>query len=145
MNPNPDTTSEGATGISEKDARKFVEQLRSAPAEQVIADVFSTLITTAEVKLGRRDARLFIDVCAAMLEHAGPYVSDDFGKQVENALGRLRFGQVSAERQMVNKGESEPNDLSRVPTPPATGAPAEAPTGSRSTEAPSSGLWVPGR
>ena len=149
MDANPDTGSvdpqEDAARTSEEDARKFVEQLRSTPAEQIITDVFSTLLTAAEVKLGRRDARLFIDLCTTTLEYAGRYVSDELGKQVENVLGQLRLGQVSAESQMVEKGNSEPNDLSRIPTPSATGARAEAPAGGRSTESPSSRLWVPGR
>lgn len=128
MDPHPENPSE------EEDARRLVEQLRSAPAESVIADVFSTLLTAAEVKLGRRDARLFIDLCNAVLEHTAGYVSDDLGSQVEKALGRLRLGQVSAESQRGTKRDPEPNDLGRVPTPPTTPGPAEAPTGDRSTE-----------
>ena len=149
MDSNPDTSSkteqEEPGGTSDEEVRAFVEQLRSAPAEQVIAEVFSTLLTAAEVKLGRRDARLFIDLCTSVLEDAGRYVSDELGKQVEKALGQLRLGQVSAESQMSHKGDSEPNDLSRAPTPPTTGARAAPPTGGPSPESPSSRLWVPGR
>jgi hypothetical protein len=135
---------EGAARISAEDARKLVERLRSTPAEEVIADVFSTLLTAAEVKLGRRDARLFIDLCAATFEYAGRFVSEELAKQVENALGQLRFAQVSAESQTAKQGGDEPNDLTRTPTPPATGARAEAPTGGSSPQASSSRLWVPG-
>ena len=149
MDSNPDTRAEAPqedpTRISEEDARTFVEQLRSAPAEQIIADVFSTLLTAAQVKLGRRDARLFIDLCTAMFEYAGHHVSDELRQQVENVLGQLRLGQVSAENHMAEKGESEPNDLRRTPTPPAAGARTGVPTGGTSTQSPSSKLWVPGR
>jgi len=130
-------------GRSEKDARELVERLRSAPAEEIITDLFSTLLSTAQVKLGRRDARLFIDLCALMLDYAGRYLSDELGKQVETALGQLQLGQVSAENEVAKKGEPEPNDLSRIPTPPTTGGRAEA--SSVNPASPSSKLWVPGR
>ena len=109
----------------------------------IIADTFSTLLSTAQIKLGRRDARLFIDLCSVMLEYADRYVSAELGTQVEKALGQLRLGQVSAESEVAKKGEPEPNDLSRVPAPPATSGQAEAPVRGESTS-PTSKLWVPG-
>jgi hypothetical protein len=142
-----DAGSEGRTdqdreGVSEEDVRRLVEQLRSAPAEPIIADTFSTLLNTAQVKLGRRDARLFIDLCSVMLKYADRYVSEDLGKQVERALGQLRLGQVSAENEVAKQEEPEPNDLSRVPAPPATSGQAEAPV--RESTSSKSKLWVPG-
>jgi hypothetical protein len=130
-------------GISEEQARELVERLRTAPASEVLTDLFSTLLSTAQVKLGRHDARLFIDLCALMSEHAGPYLSDETNKMVETALGQLRLGQVGAEDAVAKKGEAEPNDLSRVPTPPTTSG--RTPAGSTDPSAPaSSKLWVPG-
>ena len=114
------------TDRSEEDARELVERLRSAPAEEIVTDLFSTLLSTAQVKLGRRDARLFIDLCALMSEYAGRYVSADLTKQVQTALGQLRLNQVSAEHDVAEKGEAEPNDLSRIPTPPTAGGPPGA-------------------
>src|SRR3954454_5042526 len=111
----------GRADASANDARELVERLRSAPAEEIVTDRFSTLLNTAQVKLGRRDARLFIDLCALMSEYAGRYVSADLTKQVETALGQLRLNQVSAEHDVAEKGEVEPNDLSRIPTPPTAG------------------------
>ena len=126
VDTNPGTDSkasqEAPSRIPDDDAREFVKQLRSAPAERIIADVFSTLLTAAEVKLGRRDARLFIDLCAALLQHAERYVSEDLDKQVESVLGQLRLAQVGAESRRGEKAESEPNDLSRTPTPSPAGA-----------------------
>ena len=130
--------------LSEEDARRFVEQLRSAPAEEIVADVFSTLLNAAQIKLGRRDARLFIDLCALTLDYARNHLSDELGKQIENALGQLRLGQVSAEREIAEKGESEPNDLSQAPTPPTTGEQAHTSSSGQSSS-PSPKLWVPGR
>jgi hypothetical protein len=123
----------------EEDARERVERLRCAPAEEIVTDVFATLLSTAQVKLGRRDARLFIDLCGLMSEHASPYVSADLTKQVQTALGQLRLNQVSAEHDAAEKGEAEPNDLSRIPTPPTTGGRPEAgdnPSASASSEMP---------
>ena len=145
MEPSTDTGSVDPAEASEEDARKLVEQLRATPAEQVIADVFSTLVTAAEVKLGRRDARLFIDLGTAMSQYAGPYVSDELGQQVEKVLAQLRLAQVSAESRVAEKRDQEPNDLTRAPTPPAAGAPGGQPIGDPSAQAPSSRLWVPGR
>ena len=138
-----DSQQPGRADTSEKDARELVERLRSAPAEEIIADLFSTLLSAAQVKLGRRDARLFIDLCAQALEYAGRYVPDELGKQVETALGQLRLAQVSAENK-VAKGEPEPNDLSEIPRSPTVGNRVEADSGHQSAS-PASKLWVPGR
>lgn len=132
------------TDQPDQDARELVKRLRSAPAEEIVADLFSTLLSTAQVKLGRRDARLFIDLCALMSEYAGRHLSDELTTQVETALARLRLSQVSAEREMVKKSESEPNDLSRMPTPPTTGGRTED-SGDAPSASASSRLWVPGR
>jgi hypothetical protein len=138
-----DSQQPGRADTSENDARELVERLRSAPAEEIITDLFSTLLSAAQVKLGRRDARLFIDLCAQVLEYAGRYVPDELGKQVETALGQLRLAQVSAENK-VAKGEPEPNDLSQIPTSPTVGNRDEADSGHQSAS-PASKLWVPGQ
>jgi hypothetical protein len=143
-------TGAGAEGHHEQDrpgtwtgdAREVVEQLRSAPSEDVIAEAFLVLLNAAQIKLGRRDARLLIDLGTVMLEHAGTYLSNRFVKQVEQSLGQLRLAQVSAENEAAKKGQSEPNDLSRSPTPPSTSSAQTTATGSHS---PASTLWVPGR
>jgi hypothetical protein len=138
-----DSQQAGRADTAEQDARELVERLRLAPAEDIITDVFSTLLSTAQVKLGRRDARLFIDLCAQTLEYAGRYLPEELGKQVETALGELRLAQVSAENE-VAKGEPEPNDLRQIPKPPSAGNRVEAHPGQQSAS-PASKLWVPGR
>jgi len=116
-----------------------MQRLRSLPVEQLIADVLFSLLNAAQVKLGRRDARLLIDLSAVAHEHAGPYLSGELSKQIDQVLGQLRLGQVSAEGHASEPGEPEENDLDRVPAPPSSGAerPSEAPASSK--------LWVPGR
>jgi hypothetical protein len=105
----------GGAGPSEHDTREFVQRLRSAPAEEIMTEQFSTLLSTAQVKLGRRDARLFINLCAQALEYTGPHLRDELRKQVEQALGQLRLAQVSAENEVAKQAEPEPNDLDRIP------------------------------
>jgi hypothetical protein len=131
----------GPADTSGHDARELVERLRSAPADEIITDLFSTLLSTAQVKLGRRDARLFIDLCAQTLEYAGRYVPEELGKQVETALGQLRLAQVSAESKAA---ASEPNDLGQIPRPPTAGI-REAADAGHEPAPPASQLWVPGR
>lgn len=123
-------------------------QLRSAPAEQVVTEILSGLLNAAQVKLGRRDARLLIDLSAGVLEQARRYVSTELVTQVEHVLSQLRLGQVRAEEQAAaGEPAAEPNDLAETPAPPAgtTGDPATAPTGSPPQPSPASRLWVPGR
>jgi hypothetical protein len=105
---------------SAKDAQELVEKLRSAPAEQMVTEAFFMLLNGAQVKLGRRDARLLIDLSTVMLDYARPYLSDPLVKQVEQSLDQLRLGQVSAEKAVADKGQAEPNDLAQAPTPPST-------------------------
>jgi hypothetical protein len=77
-----------------------------------------SLINAAQVKLGRRDARLLIDVTAVAHEHARPYLPAELTRQIDQVLGQLRLGQVSAESQASQQGQPEENDLDRAPAPP---------------------------
>jgi hypothetical protein len=137
-----DDRQQGQAGPSEQDAQALVEQLRVAPAEEILTEMFSTLLSTAQVKLGRRDARLFIDLSAALLDHAKGFLSDDVRGQVEAALGRLRMGQVVAEHEVATADESGPNLPPRTPPPAAEG---HAQSGSSGPPGSASGLWIPGR
>ena len=111
---------------SAKDAQELVEKLRSAPAEQMVTEAFFMLLNGAQVKLGRRDARLLIDLSTVMLDYARQYLSDPLVQQVEHSLDQLRLGQVSAEKAVTDKGQAEPNDLAQAPTPPSSGSTTHA-------------------
>jgi hypothetical protein len=102
----------------EADAQEYIKQLRTTPVDVVIADAVFALLGTAQVKAGRRDARLLIDLSAVMLHHAREYLPDDLAKEVDRRLGGLRLGQVSAENEVARKAEVEANDLERIPSPP---------------------------
>ena len=135
----------------DEDTQALVEALRAAPAEEIITDIVSTLLSTAQVKLGRNDGRLFIDLCGVTMDHAAAYLSDDVRGQVDAVLGQLRMAQVNAERAVAEAGEPRPNDLPQPPAPARAGAHpsgSATPSGSPSSPATStspSGLWVPGR
>src|SRR5262249_23340245 len=103
---------------SAEDAREYVQQMRSLPVEQILGDVVFSMLNAAQVKLGRRDARLLIDVSSVVLEHARPYLPGELTEQVDQVLGQLRLGQVSAEGHASQASEPQDNDLDRVPAPP---------------------------
>jgi hypothetical protein len=107
---------------SADDARDYARRLRSLPADQVLGEFLFSLLNTAHMKLGRRDARLLIDVAAVAHEHARPYLPDELTRQIEQVLGQLRMGQVNAENHTGKDGKPEENDLDRPPAPPTTSA-----------------------
>jgi hypothetical protein len=138
-------TPEPGSGAADERARptdeagEYVQQIRSLPVEQIIGEVLFSMLNAAQIKLGRRDARLLIDVSAVAQEHARPYLPDELTKQIDQVLGQLRLGQVSAEGHVSQQGKPEENDLNRVPAPPSAPAPQPPPG------PPPSRLWVPGR
>jgi hypothetical protein len=101
-----------------EDPGALVRRMRSLPVDQVIGDVLFSLIRAAQVKVGRRDARLLIDVTTVAHEHARRYLPGDVAKQIDQVLGQLRMAQVSAERDTSQQGQPEENDLDRAPAPP---------------------------
>lgn len=107
---------------SDEDARAYAQRLRSLPVDRVIGEFLFSLLNAAQVKLGRRDARLLIDVTAVAHEHARPHLPGDFNSQIDQILGQLRMGQVSAEGRASQRGQPEENDLSQAPAPPPAAA-----------------------
>ncbi|MGN6793790.1 MAG: hypothetical protein ACTHJW_15495 [Streptosporangiaceae bacterium] len=105
------------------DIREHERRLRGLPVDQLLADVMFSLLHAADVKLGRRDARLLIDVTTVAHGHVRPYLPEQLAVQIDLALGQLRLGQVNAERRASSGGEpAEENDLDRVPAPPNASA-----------------------
>lgn len=144
--PAPGGTQEQPPQVSAEEMRKYLEQLRTAPAEQVVAEVLSSLLTAAQAKLGRHDARLLIDVASLVLGHGRPYVAEQMTTQVDQMLSQLRFAQVDAEGKAAQSPHEEANDLPTAPPPPAQGASAgQASPAQPTQQPPTSKLWVPGR
>lgn len=96
---------------SEEEVRQYLAQMRATPAEQVVAEVLQGLLNAAQVKLGRRDARLLLDAAADVTERTAPALSDDLRTQLGEVLSQLRMGQVQAEREVAASGQDEVNDL----------------------------------
>jgi hypothetical protein len=115
----PGSGAEHEATLSAGDVRDRLRRMRSLPVEQVIADAVFSLLNAAQVKLGRRDARLLIDVSTVAHEHARPYLTGELTSQIDQMLGQLRLGQVSAEGSQNRSGEPEENDLDRMPAPPS--------------------------
>ncbi len=132
---------------SEEEVRAYLSQLREAPVEQVLAEVSSALLNAAQVKLGRRDARLLIDLTAAIADGGRDALSEDIIGQLDDALNQLRLAQVEAEKQVSASGEAESNDLGEQAGDAADSSSEDA----SSSGTPSAGsdaasrLWVPGR
>jgi hypothetical protein len=108
-------------GRPAEDAREQARRLRAVPVDQVLGDLLLSMLTAAQVKLGRRDARLLIDVAAVAHEQARPHLPGELTRQIDQLLGQLRMGQVSAESRTGQHGQSEENDLERTPAPPPAG------------------------
>jgi hypothetical protein len=141
---------------SEDEIREYVQQVRSAPADRVVSEVLFGLLNAAQAKLGRRDARLVIDLSAAVLDHSRKYLPAELIEQVDQVLGQLRLGQVQAESRLAASSEPEPNDLPEAPPAPGATAdrqPPSPPTSGDSPARPAAAprsepppkLWVPGR
>ena len=121
MTAQPDGGSERERRLSADDVREQVRRMRVLPVEQVIAEAVFSLLNAAQIKLGRRDARLLIDVSALVHEHVRRYLPDELIRQIDQALGQLRLGQVTAEGHTSRPEQPEENDLAQVPAPPSAG------------------------
>jgi hypothetical protein len=157
----------GGQQPSEEQIRAYLAQLRQAAPDELVAQAFSVLASGAEVKLGRRDARLLIDAAAALAEAVDERVEADLEKQMTTALNQLRVAQVDAEKQLAklrDEGRLPPEEEGELPAdagetevPEDVAAAAEearqaAQQGDqpgpadqdRSSDA-ASRLWIPGR
>jgi hypothetical protein len=148
---------DGMAGMpSEAEMEQMLLQMREAPAEQVLVEVVNVLLQAAQVKLGRPDARLFIDAVAAVAEAAAGRADAALLGQVGEAVTQLRLAQVEAEGQggPVAAG-SGPAGEAAAPgtTPPSATQPAPGPrpgpagpgSGEPGPGEQRSRLWVPGR
>ena len=163
----------GGQQPSEEQMREAMGQMRATPVDQFVAGGLQELLTAAQVKLGRNDGRLLLDLVGVLNDATRGQVDEQLTSQVDDALSQLRMAQVQAEREIVNaatEGHVEQNDLPRRPAPielkerevpessegdevvtpdgeepPSGDAPdQQAPQQSPGSSA-SSRLWVPGR
>lgn len=128
-----DTNPPSGQQPTEEEMQAYLQELRTTPVGQVLTEVLSVLLNAAQVKLGRHDGRLVLDVVALLNDAAGEALPDEITSQVRDALAQLRLAHVEAEKQ---RDPNEPNDLAAPVsvTPPAAGG-AETSAASR--------LWTP--
>jgi hypothetical protein len=129
MPPGTDGMS-GAGQPSEEEMRQALGQMRAAPVEQLVAEILSSTLNQAQVKLGRNDGRLLLDLAAVIADGTRGTVDPELTTQVDEALSQLRIAQVQAEAEVVQaatQGHVEHGDLPSRPTPMELVAkPAEA-------------------
>jgi hypothetical protein len=113
-----------AEGRSADEVGEYARRLRTLPVDQVLGDFLFGVLDAARVKLGRNDARLLIDLAAVAHEHARSYLPGELTRQVDQVLGQLRMGQVSAES---SASQPEENDLGQAPVPPPPPGPVPPP------------------
>lgn len=142
-------TGPGGDAASEAEVRAYLERLRGAPVEDVIAELASMLATAAQVKLGRPDGRLLLDVLGAVTTALEGRIDPALTGQLAEALAQLRLAQVQAEGaggvQSAPAAPAAP--AAEGGTPPSATRPAPgAPPGPGAGDGPSqrSRLWVPG-
>lgn len=140
----------GGAEPDEQEVRAYLERLRSAPVEEVLAELLSILLSAAQVKLGRSDARLLLDALGAIAQVTDGRIDRGLHEQVTSALSQLRLAQVEAERQLGTPvGEETATGAAGatgVPgaVGPAGSPPEAAPSAPPSTPPGRSRLWVPG-
>lgn len=143
---------------SEAEMQQMLAQMREAPAEQILVEVVNALLQAVQVKLGRPDARLLLDVVAAITDSTRGRADEQLVAQVADAVAQLRLAQVEAEGEGgatpsapgAGSAASAPSQPSPAPHPAAEPAPRPGPqtgpqTGSQGGAAGGgSRLWVPG-
>jgi hypothetical protein len=143
---------------SEEEVRAYIAQLRGAGVDQILAEVLSSLLNAAQVKLGRRDARVLLDTTAAMVDQTRAVLPAELTNQVDDVLSQLRVAQVQAESEVAQaaaQGQQEPNDLPASGQAADTGdasddssdegTPPPSPSQPAAGQQAASRLWVPGQ
>lgn len=140
----------GGAEPDEQEVRAYLERLRSAPVEEVLAELLSILLSAAQVKLGRSDARLLLDALGAIAEVTDGRIDRGLHEQVTSALSQLRLAQVEAERQLgAQVGEEAATGAAGATGVPGAAGPEGSPSEAAQSAPPStpsgrSRLWVPG-
>lgn len=137
---------------SEEDVQAYVDQLRDAQPADIIAQAYTMLGTGAEVKLGRADARVLIDVMDAITSAAEQKLPGDLAERMRNGVVQLQTAQVQAERDSEGQGSPQGAETGQASpsggqqAPPAGGQQA-AQQGQQSQQGQSAAerLWIPGR
>jgi hypothetical protein len=122
-----------------EEMQAYVNQLRDADPAGVVAEAYNMLASVAQVKLGRPDARMLIDVLAAVVEAGAERLPAELVGQMRNGVTQLQMAQVQAEREEQEPPQAEAADQEAASSeqPPRPSGQA----GQRMTDR----LWIPGR
>lgn len=115
---------------TQEEIMAMIAQMREMPASNLILQALGLLVSGAEAKLGRPDARQLIDVVAAVVEQAGEHLGDA-ANELAALVVQLKTAQVQAEAKLAEAGEGGEGD-----TPPQDPGPEKKETDK---------LWIPGR
>lgn len=143
---------------TQEELRAYMEQLRSAPVEEVVAQAFSMLAAAAEAKLGETDARVLIDGIAGLTQGVGSRLGQ-LGAQMSQGVSQLQMAQVQLEkRDAASDGSTTAEQAGESGSAGAAGGAAtSAPSkddaaaarpaagGGADQERMTDRLWVPGR
>ncbi|WP_336250291.1 hypothetical protein [Stomatohabitans albus] len=121
---------------SEQEIMAMIAQLREAPVRDIILQGLGLMVSGAEAKLGRQDARIIIDVVAAVVETAGDQLGD-VQSQIETMVAELKTAQVQAEAKLAEAGEQGGDDSATSVSSPSTPPAKEK----KQTDK----LWIPGK
>lgn len=118
---------------SEEEIMAMIAQLREAPVRDIILQGLGLMVSGAEAKLGRPDARPIIDVIAAVVDAAGDHLGD-VKDQIQAMVTQLKTAQVQMETQAAQQGEggAQGQAVAETPAPKAE---------KKETDK----LWIPGK
>jgi hypothetical protein len=126
-------------GLTQEELEAHLAQLRESDVAEVVVQAVNMLATGAQVKLGRDDARVLIDVIAAVADTADGRVDADLVKQIREAVSQLKMAQVQAERDLAQAETAAPQ------RPDEAAAPSSGPEQPVQDQRLTDRLWVPGR
>lgn len=129
--------------ISQEELDAYLAQLREAPIRDVIAQAASMLLTAAQAKLGRPDARRLIDAANGVLDGAGDALGD-VREPLQQAIAQLKMAQVQAERDAGVQPPPEadqPSGAEQPASPPRQPQQPPQPPQPKATDR----LWIPGQ
>lgn len=115
---------------SEQEIMAMIAQLREAPVRDIILQGLGLIVSGAEAKIGRPDARPLIDVVAAVVDTAGEHLGD-VKDQLEAMVNQLKTAQVQVESQA---GEGSDGSEAEAPAPAPQAEKKETDK-----------LWIPGK
>ena len=140
------------THLGEEKAQRdeLLSQLRAAPMRDIVVQGITLIAQGVELKIGRADARVLIDLLDALAASAGD-VLGDMKTSVETMISQLKAAQVQAENQLAAQGVAPDSSSPPASAPPGATQPpgaaqslgaAQRPTGEKKE---TDKLWIPGR